>query len=57
MVIIGFPGGSVAKSLPTNVTDARSISAGDAGLTPGWEHPLEKEMAKSNSFEVLLTSS
>ena len=44
-VIIVFPGGSVVKSLPTSVTDARSVSAGDAGLTPGWEHPLEKEMA------------
>ena len=45
MVIIGFPGGSVVKNLPTNVTDASSISAGDSGLIPGWEHPLEKGMA------------
>ena len=32
----GFPGGSVVKILPAN--------AGDMGLIPGWEDPLEKEM-------------
>ena len=32
----GFPRGSVVKNLPVN--------AGDAGLTLGWEDPLEKEM-------------
>ena len=45
IVIIGFPGGSVVKNLPTSFTDRSSISVGDAGLIPGWEHPLEKEMA------------
>ena len=33
----GFPGGSVVKNLPA--------SEGDPGSTPGWEDPLEKEMA------------
>ena len=35
----------MVKNLPTNLIDASSISVGDAGLIPGWEHPLEKEMA------------
>jgi len=37
-----FPGGSVVKNL--------SASAGDAGLTLGWEDPLEKEMATHSSI-------
>ena len=32
-----FPGGSAVKNPPGN--------AGDVGLIPGWEDPLEKEMA------------
>jgi len=35
--LLGFPGGSVVKNLPA--------SAGDAGLNPGQEDLLEKEMA------------
>ena len=38
----GFPGGSGIKNLPANVRDAGSI--------PGWEDPLEKEMAIQSSF-------
>ena len=38
MHIWGFPGGSVVKNLPTG-------DAGDVCLIPGWEDPLEKEMA------------
>ena len=37
----GFPGGSVVKIPPAN--------AGDMGLIPGWEDPLEKEMATHSS--------
>ena len=33
----GLPGGSVVKNSPAN--------AGDVGLIPGLEDPLEKEMA------------
>ena len=39
--IKGFPGGSVVKNLPAN--------AGDTGLIPGQEDPLEKEMATHSS--------
>ena len=38
----GFPGGSVVKIPPAN--------AGDMGLIPGWEDPLEKEMATHSSI-------
>ena len=39
---MGFPGVSVVKNcLP--------INAGDAGSVPGWEDPLEKEMATHSS--------
>ena len=41
--ILGFPGGSVVKNLPAN--------AGDTGSIPGWEDPLEKEMA--THFSIL----
>ena len=34
---MGFPSGSVVKSLLANM--------GDVGSTLGWEEPLEKEMA------------
>ena len=37
-----FPGGSVVKNLPAN--------AGDTGSIPGWEDPLEKEMATHSSI-------
>ena len=35
--IVGFPGGSDGKE--------SASSAEDLGLIPGWEDPLEKEMA------------
>ena len=35
---MGFPGGSLVKSPPTN--------AGDLGLIPGQEDPLEKGKAR-----------
>ena len=39
---MGFPGVSMVKNcLP--------INAGDAGSVPGWEDPLEKEMATHSS--------
>ena len=37
-----FAGGSVVKNPPTK--------AGDTGLIPGWEDPLEKEMAILSSI-------
>ena len=37
-----FPGGSVVKNPPAN--------ARDTGLIPGWEDPLEKEMANHSSI-------
>ena len=37
-----FPGGSVVESLPAN--------AGSARVIPGWEHPLEQEMATHSSI-------
>ena len=40
----GFPGGSVVKNLPANAGDTR-----DAGLIPGQEDPLEKEMTTYSS--------
>ena len=39
---MGFPGGSVVKNLP--------VSAGDVGLIPGSEDPLEKGMATHSSI-------
>ena len=39
---MGFAGGSVVKNPPA--------SAGDAGSIPGWEDPLEKEMATHSSI-------
>ena len=38
---MGFPGDSAIKNLPAN--------AGDIGSIPGWEDPLEKEMATHSS--------
>ena len=38
----GFPGGSAGKESACNV--------GDLGLIPGWEDPLEKEMATHSSI-------
>ena len=35
----GFPGGSLVKNPPAN--------SGDVGSIPGWEDPLEEEMATS----------
>ena len=40
----GFPGGSVVKNLPANAGDTI-----DAGLIPGQEDPLEKEMTTYSS--------
>ena len=40
--LLGFPGGSVVKKLPAN--------AGDPGLIPVSEDPLEKEMATHSSI-------
>ena len=40
--LLGFPGGSVVKNLPAN--------AGDPGLIPVSEDPLEKEMATHSSI-------
>ena len=42
---IGFPGSSVVKNLPAN--------AGDAGLIPGSEDPLEEETATHSSILAL----
>ena len=38
----GFPGGAVVKNLPAN--------AGDTGSIPGWEDPLEEEMATHSNI-------
>ena len=38
----GFPGTSAVRNPPAN--------AGDAGSAPGWERPLEKEMATHSSI-------
>ena len=38
---LGFPGGSDSKVTARN--------AGDPGSIPGWEDPLEKEMATHSS--------
>ena len=38
---MGFPGGSEVK--------ASAYNAGDLGSIPGWEDPLEKEMATHSS--------
>ena len=38
----GFPGDSAVKNLPVN--------AGDMGLIPGQEDPLEKEIATTTVF-------
>ena len=41
----GFPGGASGKNPPDNAGDVRNI-----GLVPGWEDPLEKEMATHSSI-------
>ena len=41
---MGFPGGSEVKASACNVRDPGSI--------PGWEDPLEKEMATHSSILV-----
>ena len=43
----GFPGGSMVKNLPANAGDTK-----DAGSIPGWEDPLQKEMATHSSILV-----
>ena len=42
VLISGFPGGSDGKESASNV--------GDPGLIPGWDDPLEKEMATHSSI-------
>ena len=42
----GFPGNAVVKNPPVSAGDTR-----DAGSIPGWEDPLEKEMA--THFSIL----
>ena len=42
----GFPGNAVVKNPPVSAADTR-----DAGSIPGWEDPLEKEMA--THFNIL----
>ena len=52
IVLLGFPGDSVVKSLPAN--------AEDTGLTPGREDPPEEEMATPSSilaWKIPLTGS
>ena len=44
----GFPGGSAGKESACN--------AGHLGLIPGWEDPLEKEMATHSSIFDLKNS-
>ena len=39
---MGFPGGSLGENPPAN--------AGDVGLTPGLENPLENEMTTHSSI-------
>ena len=54
----GFPGGPVFKNLSSNAGDSGSgsegkefaCSAGNPGLSLGWEDPLEKEMATHSSI-------
>ena len=41
----GFPDDSEAKNPPANAQDT-----GDGGSIPGWEDPLEKEMATHSSI-------
>ena len=43
-LFLGFPGGSVVENLPA--------SAGNTGLVPGWEDPLERVMATHSSILV-----
>ena len=43
-MVLCFSGSTVVKNLPANAGDAR-----DASSIPGWEDPLEKEMATHSS--------
>ena len=43
----GFPGGAEVKNPPANAGDTGD--AGIAGSIPGWESPLEEEMATQSS--------
>ena len=42
---LGFSGWSDDKESVCN--------AGDPGLTPGWENPLEKEMATHSQYSIM----
>ena len=46
--LMGFPGGSVIKNLPTNAGDARD--AEDASSILSWEDPLEEGMGTHSSL-------
>ena len=45
---MGFPGGSVVKNPPTSAGDT-----GDVSSIPGWEDPLEEQMATHTSILAL----
>ena len=47
MAFRGFPGSSVVKNPPVNVEDT-----GVPGSIPGWEDPLEEEMATHSSIFI-----
>ena len=49
--LYSFPGGSVVKNLPAN-----SGASGDTGSIPGWEDPLEEEMASHSNISCLENS-
>ena len=48
MCKIGFPGGAGGKEPTCQAGDRK-----DVGLTPGWEDPLEKEMARPLQYSCL----
>ena len=45
ILVSGFSGDAVVKNLPANAGDT-----GGPGSIPGWEDPLEKEMATHSSI-------
>ena len=45
IILMGFPGGSVVKNLPTSAGELR-----DMGLIPGWGRSLENETATQLSI-------
>ena len=47
MAFRGFPGSSMVKNPPVNVEDT-----GVPGSIPGWEDPLEEEMATHSSIFI-----